>query len=407
MYKAIYLFAITLLAASCSKNEFSVRNEENVLPEHVFEFEAYLDLPSIFMDYGRDLPNYLKATGMSVKPVDNAKATLGRVLFYDKNLSLDRSTSCASCHKQNKAFSDNVAFSKGVNGLLGSRNSMPIGNVASFSAHYSEIGGQRPLLLWDSRAADVAEQSKLAFLNDHEMGMTMEGVVSRIKEQTYYPYIWQKVYSNFEVTENQVLECLSEFVGTIGAPASRFDLALEAVNGNLNFGGVDTLVSIAAIYTGTIDTTLVTFGLPGFSSRENNGRDLFVANCSKCHSPIRAFQDVFEACNGLDLEYVDQGRGKLTGNASDNGVFKAPSLRNIAVTAPYMHDGRFKTLEEVIEFYSTGVKNHPNLHPQMLHNGDPNLHLSTQQKQDLIAFLKTLTDNKLATDYRFSNPFKQ
>jgi cytochrome c peroxidase len=142
MYKAIYLFAITLLAASCSKNEFSVRNEENVLPEHVFEFEAYLDLPSIFMDYGRDLPNYLKATGMSVKPVDNAKATLGRVLFYDKNLSLDRSTSCASCHKQNKAFSDNVAFSKGVNGLLGSRNSMPIGNVASFSAHYSEIGGQ-------------------------------------------------------------------------------------------------------------------------------------------------------------------------------------------------------------------------------------------------------------------------
>jgi cytochrome c peroxidase len=146
---------------------------------------------------------------------------------------------------------------------------------------------------------------------------------------------------------------------------------------------------------------------PGFSSRENNGRDLFVANCSKCHSPIRAFQDVFEACNGLDLEYVDQGRGKLTGNASDNGVFKAPSLRNIAVTAPYMHDGRFKTLEEVIEFYSTGVKNHPNLHPQMLHNGDPNLHLSTQQKQDLIAFLKTLTDNKLATDYRFSNPFKQ
>ncbi|MBC7775723.1 MAG: c-type cytochrome [Phycisphaerae bacterium] len=404
MKKATYLFALTLLAISCSKNDFSVRNEENVLPEQIAAFDAFLDLPPVFVDYNYRLPNYLKATGMEVRPVDNAKATLGRVLFYDKNLSLDHSTSCASCHKQARAFSDDVAFSKGIFGLTGSRNSMPIANVANFSAHYSEISGLRPLLLWDSRAANVAEQSKLAFLNDHEMGMNMEGVAARIKEQSYYPYLWQKVYGHFDVRDEDVFECLSEFVGSIGAPDTKLDKALEAVSGNLSFGGVDTVI-IGPAYYG--DTTILPFGLPNFNPSENRGRDIFVANCSKCHSPIRAFQEVFEACNGLEMSYVDQGRGKITGKSTDNGVFKSPSLRNITLTAPYMHDGRFKTLQEVVEFYSDEVKPHPNLHTQMLHNGERNLHLTMLQKNDLVAFLSTLTDNKIGFDERFSNPFKQ
>ena len=419
MKKAIYLLAFLALASSCRNNEFVDRNDENILPAYVTEFEAALNLPPIFPEYSRQLPFYLQSLGMKVKPVDNGKATLGRVLFYDKNLSLDRSTSCASCHKQDRAFSDDVAFSRGINGLTGSRNSMPIANVASFSAHYSEIGGLRPLLLWDSRAANVAEQSKLAFLNDHEIGMTMEGVADRIKEQSYYPYLWQKIYGNFEVTESQVLECLSEFVGSIGAADSRFDRALEAAKGEIGQTQLDTLSNqeiLAAIYNGdTITlpngsgtgTVIETGGLLGFTTAENHGRDIFVANCSKCHSPIRSFQEVFEACNGLEMVYPDQGRGKLTGNANDNGVFKAPSLRNIALTAPYMHDGRFKTLEEVVDFYSDNVQLHPNLHPKMLHNGDPNLHLSTQEKKELVAFLNTLTDNKIGTDNRFSNPFRQ
>jgi cytochrome c peroxidase len=407
MKNAVYLFGLMLLVTSCNKNDFSVRNEENVLPEYIAAYEAYLDLPPVFADYSRKLPVYLKTVGMTVNPINNAKATLGRVLFYDKNLSLDRSIACASCHKQDKAFSDNVAFSQGINGLSGSRNSMPIANVASFSAHYNDISGHRPLLLWDSRAANVAEQAKLAFLNDHEMGMNMEAVAARIKEESYYPYLWDKVYGHFDVRDEEVFECLSEFVGSIGAPDSKFDRALETANGNINFGGQDTVVGISAIYYSVIDTTITVFGLPGFSPNENNGRDIFVANCSKCHSPIRPFQEVFEACNGLDMNYIDQGRGKITGNASDIGVFKSPSLRNIALTAPYMHDGRFKTLEEVVEFYSSKVKTHPNLHPQMLHNGSPNLNLTAQQKQDLVAFMNTLTDNKISVDERFSNPFKQ
>ncbi len=113
------------------------------------------------------------------------------------------------------------------------------------------------------------------------------------------------------------------------------------------------------------------------------------------------------ACNGLDLEYGDKGLGSITGNPADNGVFKSPSLRNIALTAPYMHDGRFKTLNDVVEFYSTGVQDHPNLHPAMrAANGSARLNLSTQEKADLVAFLHTLTDDFLKTDERFSNPFK-
>ncbi len=106
----------------------------------------------------------------------------------------------------------------------------------------------------------------------------------------------------------------------------------------------------------------------------------------------------------MDLEYKDKGLAELTGNPSDIGVFKSPSLRNIALTAPYMHDGRFKTLQAVVDFYSDQVKPHPNLHPKMLHDG--NLNLNQTQKQDLIAFLNTFTDQAITVDPRFSNPFK-
>lgn len=405
MKKTIYLPAFLLFLFACQKSEFITHDERNVLPDYVTEFEAWLDLPPVFVSYQRTLPKYLQAVGMLPAPVSDAKATLGRVLFYDKNLSLDRSTACASCHKQSNAFSDNTAFSTGINGRKGTRNAMPIDNVASFSAHYRSINGLQPLLLWDNRAADVAEQSKLAFLNDHEMGMTMEGIAQRIKGLSYYPYLWEKVYGHFNVTEEQVLECLSEFVGAFGSHQSKFDFALEMVNGDINFSGTDTIVE--QIYSGTITTTVST-GLPGFSVRELRGRDLFIAHCSGCHSPIRPFQEVLEACNGLDLNYADQGIGALTGNPADNGVFKAPSLRNIELTAPYMHDGRFKTLEEVVEFYSTGVKDHPNLHPVMRRDsGSIHLNLTTVQKTDLVAFLKTLTEMNPGLDERFSNPFRQ
>jgi cytochrome c peroxidase len=182
----------------------------------------------------------------------------------------------------------------------------------------------------------------------------------------------------------------------MGSYRSRLDQALTGVNGNLNSPG--------NIIQGYYSSDTI---FPILSNSENRGRLIFVNNCSKCHSPVRKLQEVNEACNGLEINYADQGKGRITGNPADNGVFKSPSLRNVALTAPYMHDGRFKTLGEVVEFYSSGVKHHANLHPVMFKNdGTYNLNLNAQQKTDLIRFLHTMTDNTLAKDERFANPFK-
>lgn len=406
MKNIFYLFSLILLLAACNKSsEINIQELPNDAAALLDAELTFGQLPTD-ISYARQLPSYLGVLGMEITQADNAKAGLGRVLFYDKNLSKDRSVSCASCHKQNLAFSDRVPFSTGVEGKLTARNSQPLANVASFSAHYSNIRGTTPLLFWDQRVPDVSSQSRQTFGNPLEMGMEMPSVVERVKEMNYYPYLWAQVYGGFEPTEDQILECLQAFVGAIGSHDARIDRSLEQAMELFDIPTTtasDTLVT--AIYYGpTINTVVI--GLPGLTESENRGRDIFVANCTKCHSPIRPFQEVFAACNGLDMEYKDKGLAELTGNSSDIGVFKSPSLRNISLTAPYMHDGRFKTLREVVDFYSDNVQPHPNLHEKMLHGGDPNLHLTAEQKQQLLDFLGTFTDMSVANDTRFSNPFK-
>ena len=402
----LLLFALVLFA--CQKNDFQVVREEDAdFRDRLSDFqekqavETYLNLKPA--SYVSAIPAYLKAVGMRDPVFSDEKVVLGRVLFYDKNLSRDRTISCASCHKQARAFSDNVAFSTGIGGQLSQRNAMPLGNVSSFAAHYSAIGGQGPTLLWDHRAADVATQASLAFSNTREMDLSMEEVSRRVTEQPYYAYLWKQAYGEFNVTEAKILECISEFVGAIRSNNSRFDQALIQSSGNLNL--TDTMV-FNIYYGDTIGTTLPS--LPPLSQQEFRGLRLFVDNCSKCHSPIRPFQEVFMACNGLAKQYIDKGLGAITGESTDEGVFKSPPLRNIALTAPYMHDGRFKTLTEVVEFYNSQVQNHPNLHPFLRdETGDvKRLHLSDGQKKELVAFLHTLTDTYSTTDVRFSNPFK-
>ncbi|HRI61502.1 MAG TPA: cytochrome-c peroxidase, partial [Saprospiraceae bacterium] len=213
MKKTIYLLAFLPLFVACGKDADLVLREEPNEAADLLATESALQWLPIGENYQRNLPEYLKALGMQTHQTDNAKAGLGRVLFYDKNLSRDRKISCASCHKQQMAFSDNVAFSNGIEGRKTERNSMPLANVAGFSAHYSAIGGLTPLLFWDERANSVAAQSRATFANPNEMGMEMTDVVARINEQPYYPYLWKQVYGDFQVTEAQVLECLTEFVG--------------------------------------------------------------------------------------------------------------------------------------------------------------------------------------------------
>ncbi len=409
MKKAIHLLSLLVFLAACGKNSNLVVREDGNDQEIQAAFEAFNGIPFAH-HYHQEIPSYLTNLGMVVPQVDDHKAALGRVLFYDKNLSKDRSISCASCHKQDKAFSDDVAFSVGVEGRLTSRNSMPLANVASFSAHYSQMGvnQNQPMLLWDDHVPDVAQQSRLTFANPLEMDMEMSEVIARVKEMPYYPYIWKEVYGNFAPTETQVLECLQAFVNAIGSHKTTLDAAMQSTAGNLNESGAQTVITTTTteMYYGppiiNSDTTI----LPIFSPSEDRGRFIFVNNCSSCHSPIRPFQEVFAACNGLDMDYKDKGLATITGNPSDEGVFKSPSLRNIALTAPYMHDGRFKTLEEVVNFYSDQVKPHPNLHPNMLHNGNRKLNLKASEKEDLIAFLHALTDHSIASKPQFSNPFK-
>jgi cytochrome c peroxidase len=398
MKQTIYLLALALLLAACRKNEWVVQET----PNDTADIQALETTLNIWLEklpsYEMVLPKYLVTLGMQTRPVNQYKATLGRVLFYDKNLSRDRTISCASCHKQSNAFSDHTAFSKGTGNNTTHRNSPPLANVANFYAHYNLAGSRNPLLFWDGRAVDVEEQSRQTFANPVEMGIEMSEVVERIKELPYYAYLWKQTYSDSEITEKRVLESLAEFVETMSSCNSKLDKAMENANGDLNSSGNDTIIT-NVYYASTVI-------LPVLNLNEDRGRVLFVTNCSKCHSPIRPFQAVMEACNGLDESYTDQGLGALTGNPADHGVFKSPSLRNIALTAPYMHDGRFKTLEEAVEFYSTGVKNHPNLHSEMKKNGEPNFHFTEQEKKDLVAFLKTFTDDSFILGERFSNPFK-
>lgn len=424
MKNTFYLFLALLLAVACQQKEAFLEKGSINNAEELFAAElAFNGIPTE-VDYKTSVLTYLNNMGMTPLAVNNQKAGLGRVLFYDKNLSKNNQISCGSCHKPEYAFSDNVAKSVGISGNLTSRNSQPLANVASFSAHYAGKSSNSPLLLWDGRAADVRTQSRMAFNNPIEMDMQMSEVVERIRAEDYYPYLWRRAFGHFEPTEAEILEAIEAFVGTIGSANSPLDRAINQAMGVIdipNGGGIevriirDTIVRMIYYSTTPIDTTITidtikieTFfpGMPSLSDAANKGRAIFIANCTKCHSPIRSFQEVFEACNGLDMVYEDKGLGGITHNSADDGVFKSPSLRNIALTAPYMHDGRFKTLREVVNFYSDGVLPHPNLHPLIRRGGDPRLHLTDHEKQNLIAFLHTMTDHNFTAGNIHSNPFK-
>lgn len=407
--KNLYVFLLLcLFAVSCNKQDMRIIHEGSDDLTHLLNMENHLKLK--FESYSTAIPEYLRAVGMKDLTFDDDKVALGRVLFYDKALSRDQSVSCATCHQQQRAFADGKAFGDGVQGRKAARNSMALANTTNFSAHYRAIrSDMAPMLLWDERVNNLPDLARTALTNPREMDMTMPEVVQRVKDKVYYTYLWTRAFGRTEVKEQDILECIGEFVAAIGSTNSRFDKALIQTSGQLSVTITDTIVS--NIYYNPDpdpDTTIITtITLPFFNQSEFRGLGLFVTNCSPCHSPIRPFQVVFQACNGLEMDYADEGLGSITGNPAHNGVFKSPPLRNIAYTGPYMHDGRFKTLEEVVEFYSTGVVEHPNLHPRMRdENGSARKNFTVQQKKDIVAFLHTLSDDAITYDERFSNPFK-
>jgi cytochrome c peroxidase len=219
------------------------------------------------------------------------------------------------------------------------------------------------------------------------MGMTLPELVSRLSAEPYYQALFTQAFGSSAVTAERISKALAQFVRSLVSTQSKYDQGRAA---NPQFSN--------------------------FTASENLGRTIFttasMGNCAACHGSDNFVPGPNLNNNGLENPYVDKGRGAVTGLASDEGLFKAPSLRNIELTAPYMHDGRFASLEAVVEFYNSGVVNHPNLSPPLRNPpGSPNagqprrLNLTVEQKAALVAFLKTLTDRSLTTDVRFQDPF--
>jgi cytochrome c peroxidase len=382
--KMFIIAGISLLFVFIACNKSS----DNTTPTPVDPVAAALNLPATPFNYANIVqPGYLNTPniqGQINTPANNTitdnGATLGRVLFYDKNLSINNTIACASCHKQAFAFSDPVVKSNGFNGGLTGRNSMGLAD-----AKYYPNGR----FFWDQRAATLEDQVLMPIQDLVEMGMTLSALETKLKSLAYYPPLFQKVYGDNNVTSDRISKALAQFVRSIVSFQSKYD----AGRGNFPPGPLPPNANFA-----------------NFTPQENQGMQIFLGpqgGCVPCHG-TETFTAPQEKNNGLDLTTVDRGFGAVANNTNLDATFKVGSLRNIELTAPYMHDGRFATLEQVVEHYSSGVKNHPNLSPQLrLPNGQPRLaNLTVQEKAALVAFLKTLTDATITTDVKYSNPFK-
>lgn len=311
--------------------------------------------------------------------VTDAGATLGRVLFYDKILSLDNSIACASCHLQEKGFADVPSFSKGIDGQELGRHTMALSN------QYND-----PLLFWDGRSESLKDLVLKPVRNHKEMGLdNMDFLVAKIRKADYYQPLFESAFGDQEVTRDRIADAMAQFLSSMVSYRSKND---KWTMGN---------------------ATLTQLEMDGHNIFFGEGR------CYQCHGgtdfntrgfffepPINGTWGLPAANIGLDEEYADQGFGLF--EEEMEGLFKIPSLRNVEYTAPYMHDGRFATLDDVIEHYNSGIKDHPNLDFSLRDwntDGPMRLNLSEYNKQALKAFLLTLSDEDFVSDPKFADPF--
>ncbi len=363
------------------KRDLTTELDSPLLPANPFIYDVFAQLlpPHFFMD-SSIFGNFYFPNGDTILPISvpGHVETLGRVLFYDKQLSINNSVSCATCHIQSVAFADTLALSMGFDGSLGERNSIGLSNVFSPSMRH---------FFWDAGTDTMSTQIKLALESEVEMGMNEDSLIARIQSTSFYPQLYADAFGSPSITIDRTVGAIRSFVLSMFTMRSKYDI------GRI---GVDSPIDHFAT----------------FSSLENQGKDLFFgligeAKCIQCHSG-EMFSSREVASNGLDTNPTDLGFGAISNLAKDHGTFRAPSLRNIGLTAPYMHDGRFETLEEVVEHYSTGVQPHANLHPLLKEQQTQQpvqLNLSDTEKQALVAFLHTLTDSSFIRDVRWSNPF--
>lgn len=308
-------------------------------------------------------------------PVTVEGADLGRYLFYDPILSANRNMSCATCHKQENAFSDSPnAFTKGNNDVLTSRNTMPLFNLAWYSAYF-----------WDGRAASIEEQVFHPVRDPNEMALDWKEATKRLNSKPFYKERFQLTFGNQEIDSMLVAKAIGQFLRTLISHESKFDRVLA---------GKDYFEKVE--YAGFVIMNDMTKG-----------------DCLHCHTTdgnALGTTGLFSN-NGLDKitdpsGYKDKGQGGHNKRENDYGKFKIPSLRNVGLTAPYMHDGRFETLEEVLDFYSEGVQTSVNIDSKMGLSHQGGVRLTPVEKKQIIAFLKTLTDSSFISNPSFSNPIE-
>lgn len=299
-------------------------------------------------------------------PMTVEGVALGRRLFYETLLSGDNTMSCGTCHIQANGFAEPKQTSVGINGEVGTRNAMSIIN----------IGWVRTGLFWDGRSATLEEQALEPVRNPIEMASSWQEVESKLNAHTEYPQLFKAAFNVDYIDSLTVTKAIAQFMRTLISGNSRFDRWHNRQEIQLN------------------DQELRGFIL--YTTEE--------ADCFHCHGLGGLITDNQFNNNGLDVEYTDMGRYEVTGNEMDRARFRTPTLRNIEMTAPYMHDGRFFTLEEVVEHYSEHVKVSPTISPLMELVGNNGAQLTQQQKEDLVAFLRTFTDHEFLNNPDFSDP---
>lgn len=294
--------------------------------------------------------------------------------------------SCAGCHKQELAFSDNTALSIGIDGIQGTRNAMPLINLA-----FVPFG-----LNWDGSANTLELQAAIPVTSAVELHETWANVEIKLKRHALYPKWFREAFGiekKGQIKEDLARKAIAQFVRTLVSHESHYDQSLGFVDPN---------------------------NVPFLTASEERGRKLLISEnsdstdkeCTHCHKfGNRLFTDNTFRNNGLDesqtfFAFPDLGRGGVTGNPPENGTFRVPTLRNIMLTAPYMHDGRFATIEEVLDHYADHLKYAPNLDPLLgARMTGQKIYFTQQEKEDLINFLKTLTDTAFISNPKFSNPW--
>lgn len=340
--KMILMIAVMLIAAiisSFSVNRFAPKPMQILIPS-----------------------NFPKPTyNLQSNPVTEEGFALGRKLFYDGILSRDGTISCGSCHQQASAFiHGGHDLSHGVDDQLGRRNALPI-----FNALFKKT------FFWDGGVPSLDFVPVNPIENPVEMDEKLDHVINKLNASAAYKILFKKAFDVDEITSKELLHALAQFMGAMISSNSKYDKYVRKEGIELN-------------------------------TDELAGLNLFKQKCSECHA-TDLFTDGSYRNNGITNDFnSDKGREEITLNPSDRGKFKVPSLRNVEYTSPYMHDGGFETLEEVLEHYNSGIKESITLDPLLKQNKSPGIPLTKNEQQQIIAFLKTLTDTAFLHDQRFS-----